>query len=244
MNNSSTIFLLDAASGRKLHTLRAHSSPSGRFSHSAFSPDGSLLAVSWSFAGQDGRSIRYGICLFDVRSGELRNELVSGNDEVGCLVFSPDGARIFCGRQADHMQVWNMRTARRIRTLDTKHKNTIESVAWSPDRKLLATASWDETIWLWDAATFKPIAQLTGHHGAVNTCAFSPDSRYLVSGSDDKTVKYWDVNLAREVLTLRGHKKRVTAVAFSRDGRLLVSSSEDGTVRLWGAGPEKPSGAP
>ena len=106
-------------------------------------------------------------------------------------------------------------------------------MAFSPDSRLLASGSHDETVRLWDAATGAPVQTLEGHSDLVMAVAFSLDSRLLASGSHDKTVRLWDPATGAPVQTLEGHSNWVTAVAFSPDGRLLASGSHDETVRLW-----------
>ena len=65
-------------------------------------------------------------------------------------------------------------------------------MAFSPDGRLLATASGDKTARLWDPATGECLRTLTGHTGAVWGVAFSPDGRLLATASDDKTARLWD----------------------------------------------------
>jgi WD40 repeat protein len=66
------------------------------------------------------------------------------------------------------------------------------AVAFSPDGKLLASGSHDETVGLWDLATGASLQTLKGHSERVNAVAFSPDGKLLASGSSDKTVRLWD----------------------------------------------------
>ncbi|GAC1421670.1 MAG: hypothetical protein NVSMB62_16830 [Acidobacteriaceae bacterium] len=66
-------------------------------------------------------------------------------------------------------------------------------MAWSPDRKTIASGSHDNTIELWDVLTREARTPLLGHKGAVRSLAFSPDSLTLASGSNDNSVKLWDV---------------------------------------------------
>src|SRR5207237_7413447 len=80
----------------------------------------------------------------------------------------------------------------------------------------LASASWDNTVKMWDARTELETRTVNGHTGSLDGVAFSPDGQRLASASGDKTVKVWDARTGQETLTLKGHTSWVHAVAFSR----------------------------
>jgi hypothetical protein len=109
-------------------------------------------------------------------------------------------------------------------------------VAYSPDGRRLASAGYDRTVKVWDAATGQNLLTLKGHTGEVSDVAYSPDGRRLASASRDGTVKMWDAATSQDFLTLQGHTSAVLLVVYSPDGSRLASTSQDQTVvKLWDA---------
>ncbi|MEH2381023.1 MAG: hypothetical protein V7K27_19410 [Nostoc sp.] len=111
------------------------------------------------------------------------------------------------------------------------HISGVNSVIFSGDRTLIASASADNTIKLWrpDGSLVKT---LSGHDDVVNSVSFSPDSQIIASASQDKTVKLWNRD-GQLLATLLGHQAVVNSVSFSPDGQIIASASSDKTIKLW-----------
>jgi hypothetical protein len=119
-------------------------------------------------------------------------------------------------------------------------------VAFAADGQVLASASGDQTVKLWDPRSGQELRTLRGHTGIVTRVASDGDGQVLASASNDQTVKLWDARTGQELRTLRGHTSAVMSVAFSADGRTLWSRDLSGKVLTWEVKtgkrmPEKPA---
>merc|ERR1711881_716708 len=82
------------------------------------------------------------------------------------------------------------------------HSDSVNTVAFSLDSKLVASGSSDMTVKIWDAAVGSPLETFEGHSDSVNTVAFSPDGKLVASGSSDMTVRIWDATTGATEATL------------------------------------------
>ncbi|XP_046480875.1 notchless protein homolog 1 [Neodiprion pinetum] len=143
-----------------------------------------------------------------------QEKLVSGSDDFTLFFWNPD---------KDKKPITRM----------TGHQQLINDVKFSPDGRLLASASFDKSIKLWEGSSGKYITSLRGHVQAVYSVSWSADSRLLVSGSADSTLKVWSIKTKKLAQDLPGHADEVYAVDWSPDGLRVASGGKDKILKLW-----------
>jgi WD40 repeat protein len=145
------------------------------------------------------------------------------------VAISPDGQWLAAGDNA--VRLWKIIDGKQIH-LFGEHKNWVWTVTFSPDGKILASGSEDQTIILWDTETGNLIKSLESVSW-IKSIVFSPDGKILASGSDDQSIKLWDIHTGECICTLMGHSQSVNSVSFSPDGKILASGSDDQSIKFW-----------
>jgi WD40 repeat protein len=162
-----------------------------------------------------------------VEHSEKRSEWYSG---VTSLAFSLDGQFLVSGNEDCTIKVWELSTGNQILAL-TGHSNFVNSIAFSPDGSILASAG-GNIVKLWELSKGQEIRTFSGHAELIHSVAFSPDGQRLVSGSNDKTIKLWNAQTGEETLTLPG-TNLIEAVCFSPDGYCVISGDWDNNIKVW-----------
>jgi len=157
--------------------------------------------------------------VIDHSSGAFKDYRPDGEKPLQSVSIDPSGK--FCSvvnHQGDVMmydigndpfQQFNLVTRWRA------HNRYILKCLWSPDSTMLATASADHTVKIWNVKDFCLSKTLADHSRWVWDCTFSSQSNYLITASSDNSAKLWDLATGSVVRHFAGHRKAVSCVALS-----------------------------
>jgi WD40 repeat protein len=215
----------DIATRQVIAEIRAHG---GLGVHTAaLSPDGKLLATGSTDAMTK---------VWDVATGQLLHAS-SHEGWVRSVAFSPDGNILAISNVKEPypkgaLTFLDLRTFQKIAAPDFTVRTLC--VVFSADGKMLAAASPDGKVRVWDVASRKLLRELSSHRGTVWSVAFSPDGKLVASGGEDRALSVCEIKTGREIA--RGYAAdEVRAVAFSPDLSTepeVITTGFDGT-KIW-----------
>jgi WD40 repeat protein len=238
-DNGGQIQLWDAATHQQIGTPLS----AGRIDVVVFSPDGKTLG-----GGSDDGEVR--LWSTDAIQPIRTIPAVSDSGPIGPVALSPDGRTLAVGNQdgegaSGEVQLWNVITGQSISTKLADPDDGVDSVAFSPDGKILASGDGSGVLELWNAATGQPIRRLpAGSTGPVLSVAFSPDGKILASGgSENGEVQLWNTATWQKIGTLSA-SSQVFAVAFSPNDKVLAAGKANGQAQLWKRATWSPDGVP
>lgn len=177
--------------------------------------------------------------------------LETNSPHIDCLAFDP-GGDILASSGDGTVRLWNVHTGTCLASL-REDVRVVESVAFSPDGKMVAAGNWDNKVSLWDVGAERMFGAAV-ESTCVHSVSFSPIFRHindrlreyhLCSATDHRNLKLWKIfdhvtTTARyrrdtNYTSLVGHSDAVWSVVFSPNGQWIASGSEDGTCRIWSA---------
>jgi eukaryotic-like serine/threonine-protein kinase len=207
----------------------------------AWSPDGKVLAAS----GADGI-----IRIAEIESGVTRELSRPDAQAIQSLAFSRDGQTLVAADTSGSIRIWNIvandsESGGGVELSDDQgksaHQAAINQVRFSRDGRLLASASSDRTVRVWDFDKRKLLQTLKGHHlSDIFAVVFSPDGDLLYSGSRDRTIGIWSLETGRLAGTLNDHGQPIRCLDINPSGTRLVAGSWFGEVLIWDRQQQEP----
>jgi WD40 repeat protein len=228
--------------GQEIETLTGHTDP---VLIAEFSSDGSTLlsagidkVIRLWMVGKKGDVTLNGYgdkapdsvsqSLIDGRESKTIN---AGGGSVNSISINKEN-NLIAVASGGIVQIWN-RGGKLLNTFQKYGEDTplIWSIDFSPKNQILALATAEKNIQLWDSDGFK-LKVLKGHTAEVKTVKFSPTGSFIASGSVSGEIKIWAYNGVLQK-TLVGHEAEITSTSFSPDEQNLASASLDKTIRIW-----------
>jgi WD40 repeat protein/serine/threonine protein kinase len=130
------------------------------------------------------------------------------------------------------LRIWNFVSGESIREVSGAHQGMINVLVRLPNRRLIATASEDKTVRLWNTDTLEPVGEPMRHPGRFGDVATSPDGKHLALGSESGVVIVWDIETQREVWRFETPQS-VLHVIFDPHGESVAAACDDFYVRVW-----------
>jgi WD40 repeat protein len=238
------VSLWDLAQGKEVGRLK--NEPDSQHSlYATLAPGGGSLAV-W---GYEDASIR----LFDANGlKEIRRfnpegaAITKSVDSWGwanniSVSFSPNGKVLAVAREVGRIDLWDVKSGKKLHTLACDSFQRPTFLAFSRDGTKLASAgsdNWggDNTVRLWDITEGKEVRPLAGHGSPISSVAISPNGNTIATGGRDGAIHLWEGSSGKHLSRLEGHRNRRSQVSFSTDGQRLVSWGSwgsDGRLRIW-----------
>lgn len=214
-----SIYVWNTNTGRRIRRNRIQN---GRVTSIAIVSKGNLIASSSDVAG---------VSLWEWQNRRRReNERwVTGHQHnILSLLVTPDD-RVLVTGGLDGIRLWNIQAMKPIYTL--VRFDVVTALAIHPNGYILASASQDGTLKLWNLRTSKLLEEIEGHQEAINTLTFTPDGEILISGSRDRSIKLWRSGTGELLKTLE-NTGNINAIAVHPSGVLFASGSREG-IRLW-----------
>lgn len=217
-SHDKSIRVWDAKDGKCLQILKAHAH---WVNHLALSTDYALRVGAFDYKAEEPKNEKE-----ELEKAKKNFEKVAkiGGKLVERLVTASDDFTMF---------LWEPSKSNKPLCRMTGHQKLVNHVSFSPDGRYVASASFDNSIKLWDGRDGKFIATFRGHVAPVYQTSWSSDCRLLVSCSKDTTLKVWDVKTRKLMSDLPGHLDEIYTVDWSVDGKRVASGGKDKTVRIW-----------
>ncbi|KAL5121294.1 beta transducin [Pleosporales sp. CAS-2024a] len=191
--------------------------------------------------------------LYDIAASSQLDKISAHEGAVWTLQVHPDGKSIITGSADKSVKFWNFeivqeeipgtkRTTPRLKLLQSrilKVNDDVLSVHFSPDSRLLAVSTLDNTVKVFFVDSLKLFLNLYGHKLPVLNMSISSDSKLIATCSADKNVRIWGLDFGDCHKALFGHQDSIMQISFiphpvdGDEKHILFSASKDKTIKSW-----------
>ena len=222
-DDKSYLWRLD--SGEKIYNLGVHTDTVVAI---GFNYNGEYVASG----GMDGK-----VFVFRVPDGSLVCSLDAQADIVW-LQWHPNGNMLLCGTEDGSAWMWLVPSGECKQVFGGVHVEAVTGGQFTPDGKLVVTASQDGSLVIWDPKTATAIHKFTPkdsrfHQTAITTLAVSPDSSTVLSGGQDGSVRLVSVATGKILTAFDGHSESIEGIGFSTVVPFAATASVEGSVCVW-----------
>jgi WD40 repeat protein len=247
LDEANSVRLWNAQSGLPQTKAMGHAHPERRIIKDAqFSPDGRRLVTAAETVAETPSGYGGETQIWDASTGEPIGRSIAGLFITHYARFSPDGTKLVTSSEDGTVRVWDIESGEQ--RLELQHfgqvefrRGTVEfrrvAVEFSPNGKLIVTASSDTNVQIWDAATGRPLGKPLKHAAEVFWLAFDRAGERLATASNDKTARIWSVRTGQMLTPPLIHADVLHAehsLTFSPDGSRLATAAGS-SAQVWDA---------
>ncbi|HEY5823449.1 MAG TPA: WD40 repeat domain-containing protein [Cyclobacteriaceae bacterium] len=178
------------------------------------------------------------LTIVDREGWVIKKKLLASGKSARTIAINPVTGELAVGYSDNWIRVFDLETYQ-LKGEWEAHANSVFTLVYSPDYKLLVSGSRDARLKSWDVAqNYAPKTEVVAHLYAINNLDFSPDGKHFVTCSLDKSVKVWDAEefkLLKVIDKARhaGHGTSVNKLLWTSFNNQLISASDDRTLSVW-----------
>jgi WD40 repeat protein len=176
--------------------------------------------------------------LVDMEKWTVKKKVPISSKSARTLAINPVRGELAVGFSDCAIRIFDLETLQ-LKQEWRAHENSVFTLAFSRDYKILLSGSRDARLKAWDAGHhYHMVGEVAAHLYAINHIAFSPDGKHFVTCSLDKSIKVWQTDELRLLKVIdkarhAGHGTSVNKLLWTSFDNQLVSASDDRTISVW-----------
>ncbi|EMR08018.1 hypothetical protein PNEG_03460 [Pneumocystis murina B123] len=223
-SNDANVWMWKIPSGNVLQLFSFHKKP---VNAGSFTPDGKKIVT----ASEDGSLI-----IWDPKNASIIHKITSSDSRfdcggLTCLAYNKEGTVVAVGGISGKVKIISLISGALLENLN-EQKESIESISYCDVLPIIACASIDGTVALYDTFTYK-LRNVLAHDGAVISLTFISNTPYLITASTDRTIRRWDVRTGKCLKQCFGHRDSILCMCSSLDGKTIISGGDDKSILVF-----------